>query len=309
MSEITYFLIFTTQSLVIMKRYDSIGTLFLDYRAYNKLSQSEFANAINVDLRTIQRWEKNLTLIKSEKEEDIVLSTLMPYQLIHNLNAVVPIPTFYNFNTRKYSLSPQTNDLPKLSWFKDQIEITSSNLRSIDFYYDIKHIDQFINSEKHDSNYVNHDLIKEAIRLLPELNFVFTGKAGYYAGHCIVLPINEETYLKLRQKEITNKNLRSKDLIDYKHAKKPIFYRYNITGDCNDTIFYVIAQFMRFFRDLNNKNYIMCSYTERDDSYHLSLEVGMKIVWEDKILQKERGLKYPPRFIEGNYINFLSDLN
>ena len=292
-----------------MKSYNSIGDLFIDYRSFNKLSQSDFAHTINVDLRTVQRWEKNLTLIKSEKEEDIVLKTLMPYQLIHNLNAAVPIPTFYNFKTRKYSLSEQTNDLPKLSWFKDQIEITSANLRTIDFDFDIKHIEQFIDSQKRDKYYVNAGLIKEAIRLLPELNFVHTGKSGYYTGHCIVLPIGENTYQKLKNKEITNKDLRATDLIDYTLLEQPIFYRYDITGDCNDTIFYVMAHYFRFFRNLKNKNYIMCGYTERDDNYQINLDIGLKFVWEDKALQKELNLDAPPRFFEGNFNTFLSNLH
>ena len=291
-----------------MKSYNSIGDLFIDYRSFNKLSQSDFAHTINVDLRTVQRWEKNLTLIKSEKEEDIVLKTLMPYQLIHNLNAAVPIPTFYNFKTRKYSLSEQTNDLPKLSWFKDQIEITSANLRTIDFDFDIKHIEQFIDSQKRDKYYVNAGLIKEAIRLLPELNFVHTGKSGYYTGHCIVLPIREHIYLKLKNKEITNKDLRATDLIDYTLLEQPIFYRYDITGDCNDTIFYVMAHYFRFFRNLN-KDYIMCGYTERDDNYQINLDIGLKFVWEDKALQKELNLDAPPRFFEGNFNTFLSNLH
>lgn len=292
-----------------MNCYNSIGALFIDYREFNKLSQSDFAHTVDVDLRTVQRWEKNLTLIKSEKEEDIVLNTLMPYQLIHNLNAAVPIPTFYNFKTRKYSLSEQTNELPKLSWFIDQIDITTSNLRTIDFDYDIKHISKFIDSQKRDNNYVNAALIKEAIRLLPELNFVHTGKSGYYKGHCIVLPIRENTYEKLRNKEITNKDLRSTDLIDYNLLEQPIFYRYDITGDCNDTIFYVIAYYFRFFRELKNKNYIMCGYTERDDNYQINLQIGLKVVWEDKALQKILNLDAPPRFFEGNFNNFLSNLN
>ncbi|WP_298531911.1 hypothetical protein [uncultured Algibacter sp.] len=290
-----------------MNPYSSIGALFIDYRNFNKLSQSDFAYAIDVDLRTVQRWEKNLTLIKSEKEESIVLATLMPYQLIHNLNAVVPIPTFYNFKTRKYSLSKQTTDLPKLNWFKDQIEITSPNLRTIDFDLDFKYIAQFIDSQKRDNNYVNADLIIEAIRLLPELNFVHTGKSGYYNGHCIVLPINKNTYQKLRNKDITNKDLRASDLVNYHTLEEPIFYRYDITGDCNDTIFYVMAHFFRFFRDLNKSNYIMCGYTERDDNYQINLQIGLKFVWEDKVLQKTLGLEAPPRFFEGNFNLFLSD--
>lgn len=60
-----------------MKRYDSIGELFLDYRAFHRISQLNLVSSLNVDLRTLQRWEKNETLIKLEKEEAIVLETLI----------------------------------------------------------------------------------------------------------------------------------------------------------------------------------------------------------------------------------------
>lgn len=291
-----------------MKKFDSIGTLFTGYRNFNNLSQSEFANILNVDLRTVQRWESDLTLIKSEKEEDIVLATLMPYQLIHNLNAAVPIPTYYDFHTRKYSLSQHSNALPKLSWFLDQIHVITENIRTIDFDFDIKHLDHFINTQKRDESYVNHDLIKEAIRLLPELNFVCTGKSGYYSGHCIVLPVKKDTYIKLRNRELSNKDLRAHHLVNYKVLEQPIFYRYDITGDCNDTILYVMAYFFQFFIHLENKNYIMCGYTERDDNYNSNIQVGLKVVWEDKALQKTLGLKEPPRFIEGNFNDYLGAL-
>lgn len=289
-----------------MKRYYSIGELFKDYREFNNLSQIDFAASIKVDLRTIQRWEKNLTLVKSEKEEDIVLATLMPYQLIHNLNAAVPIPTFYSFKTRKYSLSEQNSKLPNLSWYKDQLDLTTQNIRTIDYDLDIKHLDHFIDSQHKDDTYVNDEMIREAVKLLPELNFVFAGRTGYYAGHCIVLPLKEETYLKLRNREINNKNLRATDLINPNQQERPIYYRYDITGDCNETIFYVMAEFFRYFRGLD-KEYLLCGYTERDDNYELNLQIGLKNVWEDKALQETLELNYPPRFVEGNFNHFLFD--
>ena len=152
-------------------------------------------------------------MIKSEKEEELVLTTLMPYQLIHNLNAAVPIPTFYNFKTRKYSLNERTNSMPEASWFKDQIEIRTNHLRKIDFDHDIKYIKSFIHSQKRDENYLNEELIKEAMRILPELNFVLTGDAGYYSGHCITLPLKKESYKKA-----------------FPGKKKPLVFPYDFIG-------------------------------------------------------------------------------
>ena len=61
-----------------MKQYFSIGELLIDYRLENDLSQMDLSSLINVDIRTIQRWEKDITLIKPGKEKEIVEETLLP---------------------------------------------------------------------------------------------------------------------------------------------------------------------------------------------------------------------------------------
>jgi len=71
-----------------MKKYTSLGTLLIDFRAYKNMSQAELASKFDVDIRTIIRWEKNETLLKSDKEEDMVDITFIPYQVIRNLNAL-----------------------------------------------------------------------------------------------------------------------------------------------------------------------------------------------------------------------------
>ena len=92
-----------------MKKYNSIGELLVDYRIFRNISQSDFASKIDVDISTIPRWERTETLVKQEKEEDIVNVTLFPYQLIRNLNALKPIPTYYDFRINKYAITKKWN--------------------------------------------------------------------------------------------------------------------------------------------------------------------------------------------------------
>lgn len=291
-----------------MKKFNSLGELLVEYREYNDISQNEFADSVNVDVRTVQRWERDVTLVKPDKEEEIVLATLLPYQLIRNLNASVPIPTYYDFYIRKYSLTTLTNELPDASWFKSQINIETNRLRKIDYDLDIKHIVHFIESQHDDNHQVNKDLIRRAIELLPELNLVLTDDSGYYSGHCIILPIKEETYLKLRNREIVKSDLRAKDLVDRTTLERPIFFNYDVTADSNDSIFYVVAAFLRFFKNFKG-DYLFCTYTERPDNINLNQQVGIKVVWEDKERMEELGIDVAPRFYEGNYKNFLKELN
>jgi transcriptional regulator with XRE-family HTH domain len=290
-----------------MKKYNSLGELLIDYRAFNNLSQTDFAFKIGVDVRTVQRWERGVTLIKSEKEEEIVLQTLLPYQLVRNLNATVPIPTFYDFRIRKYSLNELSTELPDALWFKSQLDIKTNRLRLIDFDFDIRYIIHYIDSQKNDNSYVNTDLIREAVRLAPELNFVLTDDSGYYAGHSLILPIKKSVYEDLKRRKIRKEDLRFEHLCYYKDEKRPVFFNYDITADCNDNIFYLVCEFLRFFRDIN-QDYLFCTYTERYDSYKLSVDSGMELIWEDQELQTELGLEVAPRFMEGTYDAFLDGI-
>ena len=288
-----------------MKKYNSLGKLLVDYRSFNDISQPKFAFNVNVDIRTVQRWERNISLIKPEKEEEVVLKTLLPYQLVRNLNATVPIPTYYDFRIRKYSLNEFSKKLPDTTCIKRYIDIETKRIRPIDYDYDIKHIVRFLDSHHNDSHFTDNELIKKAIRLLPELNFVITDDSGYYAGHCLIFPIKESTYLKLRNKTLKKKEIRKSDLVNSNEGERAIFFNYDITADCNDNIFYIIATLLRFFRDYKGE-YLFCAYTERIDTLKLASEFGMKVVWEDIERQKELGLEVPPRFTEGSYKEYLS---
>jgi transcriptional regulator with XRE-family HTH domain len=290
-----------------MKKYLSIGELLYDYRIENQLSQIDFSSQVNVDIRTIQRWEKDITLIKPEKEKEIVEATLLPYQLIRNLNAAQPIPTFYDFRIRKYSLAKLNNELPEADWLKPKDQGFSKRIRTIDVSNDMDMLKRDLKVQKFGEPPISKSVLSKAIDLLPELNLIIMDDYQNYSGHCIVLPISLEAFKKLNDKEIADADISLRDLVNYKTVKKPAFFNYDITADCNDNVFYLAHKYLKFFQEFPNNGYEFCSYTMRYDSYKLNEQLGLELQWEGTVKSDHLGLEYHPRFYSGNFDKFLSD--
>lgn len=287
-----------------MTKYNDIGELLIDFRRINSMSQSDFADALDVDIRTIQRWENGATLIKPEKEEDIVMFTLLPYQLIRNLNASIPIPTYYDFSLRKYALNELNDDLPEASWFKSNLEKATQRIRTLDHESDIDYLERYMQFHKK----INRNLsavIKEASRILPEMNLIITDDSGYYSGHSLIFPIKESAYMRLRSREMDESELQVNDLTRPDQAKRPIYYGFDITADCNDNIFYITGQLLRVIRESSDKDYLYCAIPFRSDNFELNKDVGLNIIWEGEKGVNQYGLEMAPRFQEGNFRDFL----
>jgi transcriptional regulator with XRE-family HTH domain len=290
-----------------MKKYSSIGELLIDYRTLNNISQIELASKFDLDVRTIQRWEKNITLLKADKEEEMVDITFIPYQVIRNLNAPVSIPTFYDFNTRKYSLSAIAKELPNPNWIKSKMNNTTERLRTISHNSDIDDIIRCSLVQKHISKPIRKELILKAVALLPELNSILFDNSGYYAGHSVFLPISQISYNKVKNKSIKEEDLSVLDLIDYKKEANPIFYAYDISADCNENLYYIAGGVMKFFSKLENKKYLYASYASRNDTYELNEQLGISIVLEDKTKQKELKSNALLRLYEGHFEKFFNN--
>lgn len=288
-----------------MKKYSSLGEILFDYRNRNNISQIDLAAKFDVDIRTILRWEKNETLLKPEKEEAMVEITFIPYQVIRNLNAPAAIPTYYDFDLRKYSLSSISNDLPDADWIKEKIDKTTDRIRPIENSIDINNIIRFTNLQKNHQKSIDKDLILAATKLFPELNIIVTDTSGNYAGHCVYFPLSIETYEKIKNREIKERDLKVEDLVNYKNQETPVFYCHSITADCNENFFFIIGEVLMFYRDTPLNNYIYALLTSRYDSYNMSNELGVSLIWEDKEVQEEFDMLSPPRLYEGNFSNFL----
>jgi len=290
-----------------MKKYLSLAELLIDYRNLNKISQSDFAAKLNVDIRTVIRWEKDETLVKSDKEEDLAEETFIPYQVIRNLNAVVAIPTFYDFRIRKYSLAEISNELPDTEWLKAQIETPTKRVRTIEFKSDIDNILRYSQFQHHLKKPLNRQLIIEAVKNLPEINLVIVDDTGYYSGHCVVFSINGDTYKKLKNHEISEEDITIRDLTDFRKEPKPILYFYDVTADCNENVFYIAGAVLKFFKELQDKDYTVSSLTHRHDSHGLNTHLGMQLIWEDKEVQDILGEETYARFYEGDFKDFLKE--
>ncbi len=290
-----------------MKKYSSIGELLIDYRTLNNISQIELASKFDLDIRTIQRWEKNITLLKADKEEEMVDITFIPYQVIRNLNAPVSIPTFYDFNTRKYSLSVIAQELPNPNWIKSKMNNTTERLRTISHNSDTENIIRCSLIQKHISKPIRKELILKAVALVPELNLILFDNSGYYAGHSVFLPISQISYNRIKNKSIKEEDLSELDLIDYKKEANPVFYAYDISADCNENLYYIAGAVMRFFSKLENKKYLYASNVSRNDTYELNEQLGIPIVLEDTTTQKELKSNARSRLYEGHFERFFNN--
>ena len=289
-----------------MKKYISLGELLTDYRKLKNLSQGELAARLNVDTRTVIRWEKDITLVKSDKEEEMVEETFIPYQVIRNLNAAVTIPTYYDFRLRKYSLAEVSNELPDAEWLKTQIEKPTLRVRPIEMESDFQSILRYAQFQHKLKKPLSRSVLEAAIRNLPELNLIIVDDTGYYAGHCVVFSITHEAFEKMSKHRILETDLDLTAVTDYREQDVPIFHFYDVTADCNENTFYIAGAVLKFFKALQDKDYIVSSLTHRYDSYGLNKHLGLKLIWEDHKEVDALGIETQARFYAGDFKKYLS---
>ncbi len=291
-----------------MKQYKSLGHIIKDFRRFEGVSQSDLASQLDIDIRSIIRWEKNETLVKPEKEKLLVKITFIPYQVIRNLNTIRPIATFYDFTLRKYSLTTISNELPEAEWIGSKIDVPTDRLKPINSQEDIDNIIRYVELQHYPDKTTNRNLLKSAAELLPELNVIIFDEDGNYSGHCACLPISKRSYEKLRNKTIKENNLLTSDLVNYQTQQEPIFFCHSITADCNENFFFILGALLKFHRDKAPLNSLYAVISSRYDSHEIIDQLHIHQVWEDKAAKERYNMLDVPRLVEGNLDEFFEDL-
>ena len=281
-----------------MKKYMSIGQLLKDYRNYHKISQSELAVKLEADIRTVQRWEYGQTKLNEDKVQILAETTLLPLQLIINLNFNNAIPTYYSFELHKYSLSKLAIDLPDASWYKQKIKESTSRIRTIDLALDFEFLVSVLKIPKEHQKSIK-SVMREALLHLPEINVIIQNEMGFYSGVFVLLPITEEAYGLLRDRRINSNELRAEHICDPNFQDQKIYFEFELTADNNEDGLYLIAAGFRFFDELKDQDYLYCALDSRKDTSHLADQTGLKIIWQDTSDDKDL------KFVAGDFKKFL----
>jgi len=286
-----------------MKKYSSLAALLVDYRKHNKLSQFDIAAMLDVDKRTVIRWENNMSWIKPEKEKLFVEKLDIPFQVIRNLNSETPISTYFDIGKRTYSLTGISIKASNASWYKSDLTVDTDRIHLISNDTDIEFA-QDIQKMNNNPKPLKPNLIKSASQILPDLNLVLHDQSGFYAGHITVLPLKYESYMKLRDGKISEGELALSDLTNNFTTKPLVFYYYSLYADSLDNTSYMMNRLLLHFKQKKYKDYIFAgiTYNQRRIKIDLFREMGLKVIWEKPI---EEGATENMSFLEGNLDMFL----
>jgi len=287
-----------------MKKYHSLGELLLDYRKHRKLTQIDFAAMLDVDVRTVIRWEKNESLIKADKEKFFIENMGVPHQVIRNLNTEQPIPVYFDFKRWLYSLTLLSSVVKSSKEFKTDEELHTSRIEPLTNERDFDFI-TYIQRNQKNSTPLSPDVIKTAARLMPDLNFVIRDQSGYHGGHVSILPLKYAAYEKIRDRKMQENQLTVSDLSRYNDGEIPVFYFYSIYSNSLDNTYYIINKMLFYFKKRNElQDYVFAGVTFQNLKVERFREMGFQVIWEKNV---DEHPDHVATFLSGNFNQFFSN--
>jgi transcriptional regulator with XRE-family HTH domain len=284
-----------------LKKYFSLGELLLDYRKHRNLTQLDFAAMLDVDVRTVIRWEKNESLIKTEKELLLIENLGIPHQVIRNLNTDRPISVYFDFQRWLFSLSLLSGVIKSAKEFKTEHELETSRFEMLSKEKDFEFI-SYIQQNQKNKTQLKIEVLKKSAQLLPPLNIVIRDHSGYHGGHISILPLKMETYEALRDQKMKENEIGLQHLSTFPGDEKKVFYFYSIYSNSTDNSYYLINKLLFYFKKNEIKDYIFAGITFQKLKVERFQEMGFQVVWQKEV---EDHPEWTATFISGNFNEFL----
>jgi transcriptional regulator with XRE-family HTH domain len=264
-----------------MKKYQSLADLLIDVRAAKNMTQLDLAVELDIDIRTIKRWESGDTLFKDRMEVEVARKLNIPYQVIHNLNSSRPIPMYYDIENRQFASTIGGLRIPEAKWLKFKLATEDSLFRTIDPEADFEII-QSIFEIQGLTRPCTIDILKKAVQFAPDVNVVFHDQSGFYAGHLILLKIRSEFYDQLTQNLESLQSFSAFDIDNNADNEgNPIYLFYSHYADSLANSYYVMSRLFSFFETNHSKNHRFCAVESRPSNIALAKQMGMNEITRD----------------------------
>jgi hypothetical protein len=117
-----------------------------------------------------------------------------------------------------------------------------------------------------------------------------------------VLPLKYETYLKIRNREIKEGDLKTSDLEPDLSGNPIIFYYYSVYADSAENYYYIINRLLTYFQRNKFKNYIFAGISYRKPKIEFLLEIGLNNIWEEPVKKDSIDMA---SLMEGNFDEYL----
>jgi len=284
-------------------KYLTLGDFLIDYRKHRNLTQLDFSAMIDVDVRTVVRWEKNESLIKTDKEKILIENLGIPHQVIRNLNTDRPIAVYFDFNRWLYSFTLLSSMVRSSNEFKMEHDLETSRIETLTSEKDFEFI-SYIQKNQKNNKPIRIEVLKKAVEILPEINLVIRDNSGYHGGHISILPLKIEIYEAIRDQRMLENEIRVEHLSSFPEDEQSVYYFYSIYSSSNDNTFYLVSRIFSYFKKLKNIEYTFGGITFQQLELERFLEMGFQIIWQKEVKDHP---EWMATFFSGNFNDFLFD--
>ncbi|MBU3948040.1 MAG: helix-turn-helix domain-containing protein [Proteobacteria bacterium] len=211
------------------KLYKSLGSLIREYRQWRGISQEAFAESIRISVRELQNWEANSRRVRIENLHDLSEFAGIPMQVLVALNADQPI--WYSLRKRffMYSLIEKAQCSSYELFDSNENREDQTILETVPITTE-KQINMILSC--HSDLYgtkrsLRKDVIKAAIKIIPDLNIIINDYWGHYVGHRITLPFKMDIYQALKTQKTIEDYLTGEMISDIIALGEGVFLVYS----------------------------------------------------------------------------------
>ena len=266
-----------------MKRYNNLSEILIDYRGHKGIAQIDLAGILDVDVRTVSRWEKGVSLIKPDKEKAFAEILFIPYMVLRHLNSENPLPVYYNFNERIYSLNAIGKKIVDSSVFKIDLPADDQEVSVPGKEEDYSFVNRIVEA-KGKVPYASEFMLKKAVSLLPELNLILFDQAGTYAGCMAVLPLKQKVYEKIKNNELNETVITARDLVDNVEREPFVYFYYVLYADSFGSTYYLTRHlFSQLQNNSHKQDSIFAGVSCTDNQIRLLTDMGLKQYREEPL--------------------------